>query len=45
MNWYNRLKFVFTGDCGHACVQSPKYGFVPEADCPVHDRRKFVWEI
>jgi len=24
-------------DCGYDCHTHEKYGFVPEADCPVHD--------
>lgn len=24
-------------DCGHICGYQEPYGFVPEADCPVHD--------
>lgn len=27
-----------TAACGFDCHVDPKYGFVPEADCPVHDR-------
>lgn len=45
--WY-RVKFVFTGNCSHFCgiaTMRSNEGvsfqtFVPEADCPVHDR---VW--
>lgn len=36
---YYRLKFILTGDCGHACSMDSRYGYVPEADCPVHDAR------
>lgn len=25
-------------ECGNACGYQEPYGFVPEADCPVHDR-------
>ena len=25
--------------CGNACHYHPRYGFVPEADCPVHDKK------
>ncbi len=32
-----RLKFVLTGDCGHACDWAQPYGWVPENGCPVHD--------
>lgn len=32
-----RLKFVLTGDCGHACDWAQPYGWVPEDGCPVHD--------
>jgi hypothetical protein len=28
------------GECGFACDWTPPYGFVPEADCPVHDREE-----
>lgn len=24
--------------CGHECHVHPTYGFVPEADCPIHDK-------
>ena len=33
----HRLKFVLTGDCGHACDWAQPYGWVPEDGCPVHD--------
>lgn len=36
--FFSRLRFAFTGDCGHVCETVQPYGFVPEADCPVHDR-------
>lgn len=47
--WY-RFKFVLTGDCGHVCGiamfraldGAPIQQFVPEADCPVHDRSRDV---
>jgi hypothetical protein len=26
-----------TAWCGHDCHLTEKYGFVPEADCPIHD--------
>ena len=26
--------------CGFACGYVPPYGFVPEADCPIHDKAK-----
>ena len=32
-----RLKFVLTGDCGHACDWAQPWGWVPEDGCPVHD--------
>lgn len=43
--WY-RLRFVLTGDCSHGCGivtfhdnwGMPVQTFVPEADCPVHDK-------
>jgi len=25
-------------DCGYDCHTDERYGFVPEADCPVHDK-------
>lgn len=28
----------FVRDCGYACGWAYPYGFVPEADCPVHDK-------
>jgi len=24
--------------CGYNCHHTPKYGFVPEADCPINDK-------
>jgi len=33
-----RLRYALTGDCGCACGYTEPYGFVPEADCPIHDR-------
>jgi hypothetical protein len=38
------LRYWLTGDCGHACDHVEPYGWVPEADCPVHDRWPFPWE-
>ena len=41
--WYwihdtrHRLKFVLSGDCGHACDWCHPFGWVPEDGCPVHD--------
>lgn len=43
-----RLVFILTGDCGHACGitafhkldGTPFQQFVPEAECPVHDRSR-----
>lgn len=26
------------GDCDYACRYTEPYGWVPEADCPVHDK-------
>ena len=34
-----RFWFVLTGNCLHHCHVDETYGFVPEVDCPVHDRR------
>jgi len=32
------IRSLFTPcDCGYACDWVYPYGFVPEADCPVHD--------
>ncbi len=28
--------------CGHACDWVEPYGFVPEADCPEHDKTEFI---
>ena len=47
-----RFKFVMTGDCGYECgivtfralEGHPFQQFVPEADCPVHDRTAFSSE-
>ena len=47
-----RFKFVLTGDCGCVCgivtmrdlAGTPIQQFVPEADCPVHDRNTFSSE-
>jgi hypothetical protein len=36
-DFFVRLKYAFTGDCGNACGMDSRYGFVPEADCAVHD--------
>jgi len=41
-----RIRFIITGDCGLNCGiatlraldGTPIQQFVPEADCPVHDR-------
>lgn len=33
-----RIRYALTGDCGLACGYIEPYGFVPEADCPIHDR-------
>ena len=33
----HRLKFVLSGDCGHACDWTHPFGWVPEDGCPVHD--------
>ncbi len=30
-------RYVAFGDCGYFCKQDETYGFVPEAECPVHD--------
>lgn len=38
----HRLWWLLTGDCRHACSFDDLYGcVVPEAGCPVHDRRLF----
>lgn len=42
-NFLIRLRYLFTGDCGHGCCFEKSYGcFVPEADCPVHDYSPFI---
>jgi len=28
-----------TAKCGYDCHLTEKYGFVPEADCPIHDSK------
>lgn len=33
----SRVQYWLTGDCGNECGFVEPYGFVPEADCPVHD--------
>ena len=33
-----RLRYALTGNCGCACGHVEPYGFVPEAECPIHDR-------
>ncbi len=32
------VMFSLTGNCGNACGYVEPYGFVPEAECPIHDR-------
>lgn len=32
-----RLRYWLVGDCGLNCGYVAPYGFVPEADCPIHD--------
>lgn len=32
-----RVRYALTGDCGCACAYIEPYGWVPEAECPVHD--------
>jgi hypothetical protein len=29
-------------DCGNACGYQEPYGFVPEADCPIHDTPRYI---
>ena len=31
-------RYLLTGDCGRICGYQIPYGWVPEADCPIHDR-------
>ena len=33
-----RFRHWRTGDCGLACGYVEPYGFVPEAECPIHDK-------
>lgn len=44
-NIYHRFMYVFFGDCGHCCQYEKPYGFVPEADCPVHDAPPLFFEV
>lgn len=39
-HWMN---YLFTGNCGHDCHVHPVYGFAPEPECPIHDRRWMLW--
>ena len=40
------LQFAKTGECGYACAWTEPYGFVPEADCPIHDVPKTTfWNL
>jgi len=32
------IRYRLTGKCGLACGYVEPYGFVPEAECPIHDR-------
>lgn len=32
-----RIRYKLTGDCGCVCGYTQPYGFVPEAECPIHD--------
>ena len=32
------LQFYEKMSCGYNCRMTKKYGFVPEAGCPVHDK-------
>ena len=36
-----RLQYMLTGNCGCACGYVEPYGFVPEAECPIHDREEW----
>lgn len=31
------LRYLLTSECGLNCGYTEPYGFVPEADCPIHD--------
>ena len=33
-----QVRYLVTGHCGLNCGWVKPYGFVPEADCPIHDR-------
>lgn len=38
-SWNTRVaSSIAEVDCGNACGYQEPYGFVPEADCPVHDK-------
>ena len=39
------IQYWATGDCGNACEVVEPYGFIPEADCPVHDREGIDMEV
>ena len=32
-----RARYAATGDCGCVCGYTEPFGFVPEAECPIHD--------
>lgn len=34
----SRVQYRLTGDCGNVCGYEEPYGWVPEAECPIHDR-------
>jgi hypothetical protein len=34
----SRIQYTLTGKCGNMCETVEPFGFVPEAECPIHDR-------
>ena len=50
--WYYKIKYRFTGDCGHYCEYQRLFDielgewqtmFIPEAGCAIHDEDD--WKI
>ena len=39
-----RWRYRRTGDCGLDCGWYEPFGFVPEAECPIHDRSQWTPE-
>jgi len=34
----SRIQYTLTGKCGNMCETVEPFGFVPEAECPIHDK-------